>query len=168
MWVKVSPLQLIIDSGSQKNLILVEVMKQLGLLTISISQSYTIGWLHQGRDLRVRKHCHHPYNIKPFMDEVLCGVAPLEFCNVLLGQPYLWKRHVVYEARPRSVIISLGSKLYRISEVALLATISLISVKQCSKIISQNGKFVLFMIRSQSKGNIVATSMAPGKGSSMK
>ena len=33
MWVKGSPLQLIVYSGSQKNLILVEVMKQLGLLT---------------------------------------------------------------------------------------------------------------------------------------
>lgn len=31
MWVKGSPLQYIIDSGSQKNLISVEVVKQLGL-----------------------------------------------------------------------------------------------------------------------------------------
>jgi hypothetical protein len=57
MWVKGSPLQFIVDSGSQKNLISVKVMKQLGLLTIAHPQPYTIGWLHQGRDLHVSQQC---------------------------------------------------------------------------------------------------------------
>ena len=35
------------------------------------------------------------------------------------------------------------------------------------KIISRTGKFVFFLIHYQSNGNIMATSMAPGKGSSM-
>jgi hypothetical protein len=48
MWVKGSPLQFIVDSGSQKNLISVEVMKRLGLLTTAHPQPYTIGWLHKG------------------------------------------------------------------------------------------------------------------------
>jgi hypothetical protein len=54
------------------------------------------------------------YDINPFKDEVLCDVSPLKVCNVILGQPYLWKHHVVYESRPRSVIITLNKKLYRI------------------------------------------------------
>eukprot|EP00253_Pinus_taeda_P029008 PITA_29008 len=91
MWVKGSPIQFIVDSGSQKNLISAEVVKRLGLLTTAHPQPYTIGWLHQGRDLRVSQQCRLPYNIKPFMDEVLCDIAPLEVCDVLLGQPYLWK-----------------------------------------------------------------------------
>jgi len=99
------------------------------------------------------------------MDEVLCDVAPLEVCDVLLGQPYLWKQHVVYESRPRTIIITLGCKLYKIPEVDQPTAISLISAKQCSKIISQTGKFVFFLIPSQSKGKIVATSVAPAKGS---
>jgi hypothetical protein len=91
MWVKGSPLQFIIDNGSQKNLISVEVMKWLGLPTTAHPQPYTIGWLHQGRDLRVSQQCHLPYNIKPFTDEVLCDISPLDVSDVLLGQPYLWK-----------------------------------------------------------------------------
>ena len=43
-------------------------------------------------------------------------MAPLEVYDVLLGQPYMWKRHAVYESRPRSVIITLGEKIYRIAE----------------------------------------------------
>jgi len=48
MWVKGSPPQFIIDNGSQKNLILVEVVKWLGLPTTTHPQLYIIGCLHQG------------------------------------------------------------------------------------------------------------------------
>ena len=166
MWVKCLPLQFIVDSGSQKNLISVKVMKQLGLPTTPHSQPYSLWWLHQGRDLRVSQQCHLPYNIKPFTDEVFCDVAPLDVCDVLLGQPYLWKWHAVYESKPRSVIISLANTLYRIPEVATPTTTYLISIKNWSKIISQTRKFIFFLVRSQSKGKIVATSMALGKDSS--
>jgi hypothetical protein len=158
MWVKGTPLHFIVDSGSQKNLISAEVVKWLALPTTSHPQPYTIGWLRQGSDLRVSQQCRLSYDIKPFKDEVLCDVAPLEVCDVLLGQPYLWKRHVVYESRPRSVIITLNRKLYRIPEAVPPSVISLISAKQCRKVISQMGKFVFFVIRSQNKRKITATS----------
>jgi hypothetical protein len=64
--------------------------------------------LHQGRDLRVNQQCHLSYGIHPFKDEVLCDVSPLDVCDIFLGQPYMWKRHVVYESRTRSVIITPG------------------------------------------------------------
>jgi hypothetical protein len=120
-------------------------------------QPYTIGWLDQGSDLHVSHQFRLLYNIKPFKDEVLCDVSPLEVCNVILGQPYLWKHHVVYESRPYSVIITLNRKLYRIPEAVPPSAISLISSKQCRKVISHTGKVVLFMILSQSKRNVIAT-----------
>ena len=100
------------------------------------------------------------YGFKPFIDKVLCDVSPLKVCDVILGQPYLWKHHDVYESRPRSVIITLNRKLYRIPEAVPPSAISLISAKQCRKVISQTGKFVFFVIRSQSKQKIAATSRA--------
>jgi hypothetical protein len=148
MWVKGTPLHFIVDSGSQKNFISTDVVKQLALPTMPHPQPYTIGCLRQGSDLRVNQQCRLSYDIKPFKDEVLCDVAPLEVCDVLLGQPYLWKRHAVYESRPRSVIITLNMKLYRIPEAVPPSAISLISAKQCRKVISQMGKFVFFVIRS--------------------
>jgi hypothetical protein len=57
MWVKGTPLHFIVDSGSQKNLISVEVVKQLALPTTSHPQPYTIGWLCQGSDLHVNQQC---------------------------------------------------------------------------------------------------------------
>jgi hypothetical protein len=129
MWVKGTTLHFIIDSGSHKNLISAEVFKQLTMPTMPHPQPYTIGWLHQGSDICVSQQCRLSYDIKPFKDDVLCYVSPLEVCNVLLVQPYLWKLHVVYESRPRSVIITLNKKLYRISEEVPPSSISLISAK---------------------------------------
>jgi hypothetical protein len=57
MWVKGTPLHFIIDSSSQKNLISVEVIKQLALPTMPHPQPYTIGWLCQGSDLHVSQQC---------------------------------------------------------------------------------------------------------------
>ena len=108
MWVKGTPLHFIVDNESQKNLISAEVVKRLKLLTTPHPQPYNIGWLSEGWDLRVSQQCRLPYAIKPFKDEVLCDVAPLEVCDVLLGQPYMWKCHAVYESHPHSVIITLG------------------------------------------------------------
>jgi hypothetical protein len=87
MWVKGTPLHFIVDSGSQKNLISAEVIKQLGLSTTPHLQPYNIRWLQQGRDLCVSQQCRLSYGIQPFKDEVLCDVAPLDVCDVLLGQP---------------------------------------------------------------------------------
>jgi hypothetical protein len=80
------------------------------------------------------------------MDEVLYDIAPLDVFDVLLSQTYLWKRHAMYESRPHVVIITLGNKLYRILEIAPPTTISLVTAKQCSKIISKNKKIVFLMI----------------------
>jgi len=88
----------------------------------------------------------------------LCDVSPLEVCDVVLGKPYLWKCHVVYESRSRSVIITLNRKLYRIPEAVPPSVISLIFAKQCRKVISHTRNFVFFVIRSQNERNITFTS----------
>ena len=52
----------------------------------------------------------------------------------------------------------MNKKLYRIPEVVPPISISLISAKKCRKVIPQSVKFVFFMIRSQNKRKITATS----------
>jgi hypothetical protein len=48
MWVKGTLLHFIVDSGSQKNLISVEVIKRLDLSITPHPHPYTISWLRQG------------------------------------------------------------------------------------------------------------------------
>ena len=134
---------------------------------MSHPQPYTIGWLHQGRDLRVIQQCHLSYDIKPLKYEVLCDVSAIEVFDVLLGQPYLWKLHVVYESRPHSVIITLDKKLYMIPKVVPPTSISLIPAKQCTKVNSHRSIFFFSMIHAQSEWEVTATSMASVVGPSM-
>jgi hypothetical protein len=160
MRVKWAPLHFIVDSDNKKNLISVEVIKRVDLPMTPHSQPYTINWLCEGRYICVIQQCRLPYDIKPFIDEVLCDISPLEVCDVFLGQPYLWKHHVVYESRPHNVIITLVRQLYRIPEVASPTAISLISAKKCSKVISQTKKFVFFVIHAHNKKKVVTTYVA--------
>jgi hypothetical protein len=101
--------------------------------------------------------CHT--GIHPFKDEVLCDVSPLDVCDVLLGQPYMWKRHVIYESRPRSVIVTLGGHLYRIPEVIL----TIVPPKQCHKVVSHTTKFSFFTVCSkrEQKNTTAASVQAP-------
>jgi hypothetical protein len=146
MWVKGTLLHFIVDSGSHNKFISTKVFKRFSLLTTPHPHPYTIGWLCQGSNIHVSQQCRLSYDIKPFKYEVLCDVSPLEVCNVFLGQPYLWKHHVVYESRTHSVIITLNNKLCRIPKAVPPSVISLIFAKQCRKVISQIGKFFFFVI----------------------
>ena len=167
MWVKGDLLHFIFDIGSQNNLISSEVVKRLNLRMTPHQNRYTIRWIRQRRDLHVNQQCHFPQDINPFKGDVLCDIFPLELCDVILGQPYLWKQHIVYESIPRSVIITLGRKLYMILEVSPPTNISLIYTKQCKKVISQIKKIIFFMILSQSEQKVKTTSMAFAQGLSM-
>ena len=80
-------------------------------------------------------------------------MAPLEVCDVLLGQPYMWKRHAVYESRPRSVIVTLGGKLYGIPEIVAPKKVS-----QSRKISSHIRTLFLLTIASEGEHKITETS----------
>jgi hypothetical protein len=66
MWVKGTSLYLVVENGSQKSLILAEVVKGLNLRMTPHPQPYTIGWLIQGQDICVSQQCCLHYDIKPF------------------------------------------------------------------------------------------------------
>jgi hypothetical protein len=129
----------------------------LNLTTILHPYPYTIGWLNHGWGIRVIQQCRLHYDIKPFKDEVLCDVSPVQVCDVLLGQPYMWKHHVIYESGPRRVIITLGDQLSRVPESDPKVVVSLISMKQCKKVVSQTERFFLFMVRSEGDRKVTAT-----------
>ena len=86
-------------------------------------------------------------------------MAPLEVYDVLLGQPYMWKRHAVYESWPRSFIVTLGGKLYKILE-----TIAPKKVSQGRNISSHIRKLFLFTIASEGEHKIIETSTPSAQG----
>jgi hypothetical protein len=65
----------------------------------------------------------------------------------------MWKRHVVYESRPHSVIVTLGGHLYRILEVVL----TIVPPKKCLKVVSHTAKFSFFTICSKGEQKDIGT-----------
>ena len=159
MWVKGILVHFVVENGSQKNLISKEFVKRLELPTTPHPQPYNIGWLSQGWGIRITQQCLLLYDIKPFKDKVLCDVAPLEVCDVLLGQPYMWKLHAVYESRPHSVIVTLGGQIYRIPKTVAPATVS-----QSRKISSHTRKLFLLTIASKGEHKITESSTPSTQG----
>jgi hypothetical protein len=86
----------------------------------------------------------------------VCDVVPLDFCDVILGQPYMWKHHFFYESRSRHVIITLGGQLYRILEVLP----NIVPLKQCRKVIYHTAKFILFIVYSKDAQEATTTTTA--------
>jgi hypothetical protein len=86
----------------------------------------------------------------------VCDVSPLDVCDVVLGQPYMWKHHVVYESRPHSLVVTLEGQLYRIPEVVPTN----VPPKQCRKVISHTAKFILFTVCSKDAQKATTTTIA--------
>jgi hypothetical protein len=77
--------------------------------------------------------------------------------SVMFFGPTIYvETHVVYESRPRSVIITLGGHLYRIPEVVL----TIVPPKQCRKVISHTTKFILFTVCSKDAQKATTTTVA--------
>jgi hypothetical protein len=68
----------------------------------------------------------------------------------------MWKRHVVYESRPHSVIVTLWGHLYKILEVVP----TIVPPKQCRKVVSHTKKFNFFTICSKGAQKDIATTTA--------
>ena len=96
------------------------------------------------------------YGLNPFKDELLCDVFPLEFYDILLGQPYMWKFHAIYESLPRSVIVTLEGQLYRIPEVVPTT----VPPKKFRKVVSHTTKFSFFTICSKGEQKDTAITTA--------
>jgi hypothetical protein len=68
----------------------------------------------------------------------------------------MWRRHVVYESRPRSVIVTLGGHIYKIPKVVL----TIVPPKKCCKVVSHTAKFSFFTICSKGEQKDTATTTA--------
>jgi hypothetical protein len=66
----------------------------------------------------------------------------------------MWKRHFIYESRPCSVV----------SEAVPTTAVSLISAKQCKKVVSQTDRFVLFMVWLEGERKVTATEKTSARG----
>ena len=85
------------DIGSQENLILEDLVKNINLETVAHHKPYPLGWIVKNANLQVTSKCIFIFYITAnFVDEVELDVIPLDISEIILGMPYLYDRKAVF------------------------------------------------------------------------
>jgi hypothetical protein len=91
---------LILDNGSQKNLVSQDLVQHLQLPTTPHPDPYQLGWVQKGGPrITIARCCAITFSIGPFHDTVVCDVSPLDYVDLLLGLPYQQDRQAMYHAK---------------------------------------------------------------------
>ena len=73
------------------------MVKKLALPTTRHPRPYQLQWLNEGGDVRVYKLVHVPFRIEKYENEVLCNVVPMQTSHILLGRPWQFDKHVIFD-----------------------------------------------------------------------
>ena len=88
----------IIDSGSFKNCVSLEMVQKLDLKMDPYLKPYKLSCLQECSDIKVKHRCLVSFTIgKHYQDEVWCDVVLMDVCQLLLGRPRKNDRKVIYD-----------------------------------------------------------------------
>ena len=79
---------LIIDSGSQNNIISKDVLERLQLETENHLNPYAIGWIKEVGGIQLHECCKVSFSIGKYNDEVYCDVVDMDVCDILFRRPW--------------------------------------------------------------------------------
>jgi hypothetical protein len=86
--VKKTKMDALFGSGSQANIIEVDLVKKLRLEVCDHPIPYPLGWVNKDAKIKVMKQCKIKYSISAnFINEVEWDVVPLDVCGVVFGSP---------------------------------------------------------------------------------
>jgi hypothetical protein len=87
-----------IDSGSWENIISEEAVKKLNLSTSAHPHPYKLGWVNKDVEIMVNQRCQVEFFIDPhYSITVRANVIPMDALHLILGQPWEFDNHVVYD-----------------------------------------------------------------------
>ncbi|XP_021747683.1 uncharacterized protein LOC110713541 [Chenopodium quinoa] len=102
---------LIVDSGSEANVVSSDLVKKLDLKTTRHPTPYKLSWIDKSKSTGVRKQCLVKFQIGSYVDEILCDVIPMDACHILLGRPWQSDKKSVHDGLSNTYTIThQGSK----------------------------------------------------------
>lgn len=87
----------IVDNGCCTNIASTLFVEKLQLPTMRRPKPCYLQWLTNTRDLKITKQVHISFAIGKYEDEVICDVAPMQACHIILGRPWQFDRKVIYD-----------------------------------------------------------------------
>jgi mannose-6-phosphate isomerase-like protein (cupin superfamily) len=101
---------IIIDSGSSKNIVSKVMVTKLGLQTRKHLFPYKIGWIKLGNEVKITEICHIKFSIgKNYVDEVTCDIVEMDVCHIILGRPWQYDMDATYRGRDNVYIFMKGN-----------------------------------------------------------
>ncbi|XP_028790924.1 uncharacterized protein LOC114746810 [Neltuma alba] len=95
--------KLVIDSGSERNVISSQGVARLGLKTKHIAKPFKVAWV-DNTSLLITQQCRVPLHLGDYKEDVLCVVIPMDVSHILLGCPWLYDHDVTIQGRANNHI----------------------------------------------------------------
>uniref|UniRef100_A0A0D9XYF2 Retrotransposon gag domain-containing protein n=1 Tax=Leersia perrieri TaxID=77586 RepID=A0A0D9XYF2_9ORYZ len=80
--------KLIIDGGSFTNAISLDMVHALSLSTWRLPTPCYMQWINQSGTLKITHNARVKFSVGDYVNSVVCVVAPLTACHLLLGRPW--------------------------------------------------------------------------------
>lgn len=160
---------LIIDPGSCKSIIAKAVVTKLNLPIQPHPTPYKLGSIQQGNDVSISRHSLE-YSIgNAYKDQLLCDIAPMDGCHLLLGHPWEFDHRVTHDGYLNRYIFRFNNRTFTLkpSLPALPAPpSSLIKLMQRAQFITKMCKsgmvvFVLTAAVSPPQDNVLSIRLEP-------
>ena len=118
--IKNSLALLIMDNGSQKNLVSQALVNRLNLVTTPHPHPYYLGWVQKdGPHILLSERFLVTFSIGQFKDTILYDVSPLDCSYLLLGIPYQSQINSIYMAKYNQYKFSNDSRTYIVTTAKL-------------------------------------------------
>jgi hypothetical protein len=152
----------IIDSGSNDNVVSTEMVEKLELRTTAHPKPYKVSWLQKGHQVMITKQCLVEMKIGGYKDEILCDVIPMDACHILLGRPWKFDKNVIHDGRKNTYTLEKNGRMHmllpmeenRVKEEAI-TSILLMSGKELLKEVKEEQEMQFAMVR---KPRVILTS----------
>jgi hypothetical protein len=110
--VKDCHVRTIIDKGSCNNLVSVDFVAKIGLMTRLHTHPYYIQWLNNTGKAKVTHTAHAHFSISTYHDYADCDVVHMQACSLLLGHPWEFDIDAIHFGRSNKyTLVHNGKKI---------------------------------------------------------
>ena len=103
---------MIIDNGSNDNLVSIEMVEKLELKTNGHTKPYKVSWLQKGHQVMITKQCLVEIKMGGYKDEILCDVIPMDICHIMLGRPWQFDRNSIHDGRRNTYTLEKNGRMH--------------------------------------------------------
>ena len=152
--IKRTKVNALVDTGSQSNLIVEAVVKNLGLETYKHPHPYPLGRVKKGVEIQVSRICKVKFGINyQYIDVLEVDVIPLDAFDVVFRRPYLYIRDAIFMRREKWYRWVKDGISYNIRAFQHKPQVTMVSANQVKILIQENhNQFCLLLLKGKQDG----------------